>query len=40
LRLIEETEPQPISNLKSEISDAETPSAVEPEEIANQNPEI
>ena len=38
LRLIEETEPQPISNLKSETSDAETPSAVEPEEIANQNP--
>jgi len=36
LRLIEETEPQPISNLKPEISDAETPSAVEPEEIANQ----
>ncbi len=36
VRLVEETEPQPISNVKSEISDAETPSAVEPEEITNR----
>jgi hypothetical protein len=37
VRLVEETEPQPISNAKSQIANAETPLAtIEPKEIVNR----